>query len=207
MKRKMCLLYLGLALSIINFAQQSQLGIKAGLNAGYIDGRSSDDAYGLINVHTGIFASHDFNKIVGVQAEALMNTLSTTVYKEIFIPQSYLNPQKANLLYLSFPLLLRIKATEKLIFHAGMQYSVLLGNERRLTNTNTDAFTNGNLSLVFGFQANTGKRLHLYLRCNPGLTATGHDPNGSYYNNRGKTSFVTQLGLGYTIFNGSHRKL
>jgi hypothetical protein len=200
MNRNTYLLFLGLTLSCTGFAQNSQLGIKAGFNIGYIDGRSSDDAYGLINVHGGVYAAHDFSRVIGVQAEALVNTLSTTVYKEIFIPQPYLNPQRANLTYISIPLLLRIKATRKLIFHAGAQYSFLLGEEKRLTNTDTDAFKNGNLSLVVGGQVNMGRRLNLYLRCNPGLTATGHDPNGSYYNNRGKTSFVAQSGIGYTIF-------
>ena len=84
MNRKTCLLFLGLTLPLINFAQQFQLGVKAGLNIGYIDGKSGDDAYGLINLHTGIYASHDFNQTAGVQLEALVNTLSTIVYKEIW---------------------------------------------------------------------------------------------------------------------------
>jgi len=154
MNRKTYLLFLGLTfLSLINFAQEFQLGVKDGLNIGYIDGRPSDDVYGLVNLHTGIYASQDFNHAIGVQLEALVNTLSTTVYNEIFIPEPYLNPQNVTLSYLSFPLLLRYKAARKLILHTGIQYSILLDKDKRLTNTNTDAFKNGNLSLAFGLQA------------------------------------------------------
>jgi len=200
MNRKTCLLFLGFTLPFLNYAQQFQLGVKAGLNIGYIDGKSSDDAYGLVNVHAGVYVSHDFNEVIGVQLEALLNTLSTTVYKEIFIPEPYLNPQKATLNYLGFPVLLRFKATRKLVLHAGIQYSTLLGKDKRLTNTNTDAFKNGNLSLVFGLQTNPVKHLIFYARCNPGLSSTGHSSDGSYYNNRGKSSLVIQVGLGYRLF-------
>jgi len=191
---------LALALPINNYAQQLQLGLKAGFNFGSIEGRTSDDFYGLINVHGGVYAAQDFNETIGIQVEALLSTLSTVVYNQIYTPQPYLNPQHATLSYLSFPVLLRFKTGSKLVLHAGGQYSMLFGKNKRLTNTDTDAFKHGNISLVFGVQVGLGKRLQLHARYNPGLSSTGHDANGGYYNNRGKTSSVVQLGLGYALF-------
>ena len=187
---------------LFNFAQQTQFWVKGGLNLGAIDGSSSDDIYGLVNLHLGGYASHDFNKTIGVQLEALISTLSTVVYEEIDISgQPYLNPKHVTLSYLSLPLLLRLQLSRKITINAGAQYSILFGKNRRLTNSETDAFKNGNLSLVFGLQVGLGKRMQFYTRYNPGLSSTGHRTTGSYFNNRGKSSLVIQLGLGYRLFN------
>lgn len=199
-KRKIHLLFLVLALPFVSFAQQFQVGIKAGLNISHIDGRASDDVYGLVNLHGGVWASHDFTPAIGLQAEALVSTLSTTVYDQIFIPDPYLNPRHATLSYLSWPLLVRYKLSRKLLLNAGAQYSILFGKNKRLTNTDTDAFKNGNVSLVFGLQAGLGKRMQLYARYNPGISSTGYNSNGGY-NNRGKSSLVIQFGIGYALFN------
>lgn len=202
MKPKVYLLFFLFALPATHFAQKINVGVKGGLNIGFIDGRASDDLDGLFNVHGGLYALRDFNSTIGLQVEALMSTLSTVVYHEIFIPGTgpYLNPYQTTLSYLSLPVLMRVKLGRKVVVNAGPQYSILFGKTKRLTNTDTDAFEHGNLSLVFGLQVALGPRMHVYGRYNPGLSSTGYGPNGGYYNNRGKSSLVVQAGIGYTIF-------
>lgn len=201
MKRKLRILFIILVLPLFSFAQQTQYWIKGGFNFGSIDGSFSDDGAGLLNFHGGIYVSHDFGEVVGVQLEALMNTLWTVVYEPIDISgETYLNPKHVTLGYLSLPLLLRYQLSRKVTLNAGAQYSILFGKNRRLTNSDTDAFKNGNLSLVFGLQVALGKRMQFYSRYNPGLSSTGYRSTGSYFNNRGKASWVIQLGLGYRLF-------
>jgi hypothetical protein len=201
MKRGITILIIITTLPLCNFAQQNQFWIKGGPNLGAIDGSSSDDIYGLVNLHTGVYASHDFNQKIGIQLEALMNTLSTVVYEPIYIStELYLNPKHTTLSYLSLPLLLRYQISRKVTLNAGAQYSILFGKNKRLTDSDTDAFKNGNWSLVFGLQVGLGKRMQLYTRYNPGLSSTGHRTTGSYFNNRGKSSLVIQFGVGFRLF-------
>ncbi len=201
MRKKLAVVLLIVTAPLLNFGQRTEAGIKGGFNLGNIDGSYSDDAAGSLNVHAGVFVSRQLSRVTALQVECLLNSLSTVVYEEIDIAgESYLNPKHTTLGYMSFPFLFRLSLNRRISLILGPQYSLLTSKNKRLTNSDTDAFKNGNWSLAFGMQFSAGKRLLFHGRINPGLSSTGHRTSGMYFNNRGKTSLVVQTGIGYRIF-------
>ncbi len=173
MKKSILFLAAILLLSVSSFAQAGfRLGIKGGANLNQVSGVSFSDAYAL-SYHVGVFTEIDFNKRLGLQPEVLWNQSSTTVasgFASIYQSVAALNVQDARvtLNYLSIPILLRYNVGKLVTLNAGPQFGILMNQDQTLLKNGTNAFSNGDFSMVGGLQFNL-KLLRIYGRYNIGM--------------------------------------
>lgn len=135
---------------------QFHIGAKAGANVIKIDGQSFKDEF-RYGYHLGGFAEIGLGGKLGIQPEVLFNQYSTTIdsnynklYENVFNP-NYQRDVKLN--YLSIPILLNYKLLGNLLsLQAGPQFGILLDNNRSLLQNGSEAFKNGDFSMVGGAQ-------------------------------------------------------
>jgi len=147
-----------LALVIISVAsvnaQGFQLGIKGGVNATQIDGRSFEQGY-RYGYALGGFAEINFTKHFGIQPEVLWNEYQTRTATSIGGAYDGLsNNSDINLNYLTIPILLAFKPAKFLTIHLGPQFGYLINESQTLITNGKDAFKKGDFSMVGGAQLN-----------------------------------------------------
>jgi len=177
------------AITVTTQAQSFHIGAKLGGNLTKIEGQSFDDGFKL-SYQVGGFAEIDFNKRLGIQPEVLFSQVAskTTTFNGNLAPNS-----DYKLSYLSIPLLLRINAGEKLTFHIGPQYSILLNNESSLIQNGKDAFKTGDFAMLGGLQLNLGS-WKIYGRYSIGLSNINDVDNKENWKSQ-----QLQLGVGFRI--------
>jgi hypothetical protein len=139
---------------------QFHIGIKGGTNITKVQGKSFKDQF-RYGYHLGGFAEIGFGGKLGIQPEVLYNQYSTTldsnfksVYQNVFNP-SYQSNVKLN--YISIPILLSYKLVGNFIkLQAGPQFGVLINHDKTLLQNGSNAFKNGDFSLLAGAQVKVG---------------------------------------------------
>ena len=177
-----------LTLSAAVSAQTLHIGAKAGANFGKIDGESFKDGYNFGYV-AGAYVDLGLSKTLGIQPELLFSQTNTTVDSGFGL----VKPKDLHLNYLNIPILLNIKASKLLTFQVGPQFSILMNNDKSLTENGQDAFKNGDFAAVLGAQLNFGL-LNVYGRYNIGLSDIGDIANEDKWKSQ-----AIQIGLGFRI--------
>ena len=182
-------------ISISASAQGIKFGPKLGANMGKIDGAGFDEKYSL-GYHVGGFVQINLSKKWGIQPEVLWNQINTDtatnirqVYQNL-ANQDLKNPQ---LNYLSIPILLNYNAGKIFTIQAGPQFGILLNKDNNLLENGSNAFKDGDFSLLGGVQLNLLK-LRIYGRYVIGLTDISDINNTDKWRNQG-----IQLGLGIAL--------
>jgi Outer membrane protein beta-barrel domain len=176
-------------------AQGIKFGPKLGATMGKIDGQGFNEKYTL-GYHVGGFVQINIGKKWGIQPEVLWNQINAdtatnirSVYQNL-ANQSLKNPQ---LNYLSIPVLLNYTPVKLITLQAGPQFGILLNKSDNLLQNGTNAFKNGDLSLLGGVQLNLLK-LRVHARYFVGLNDISDVNNTDKWRNQG-----IQLGVGLAL--------
>lgn len=193
MKKLIAFLLTITTFAAVSNAQTIHIGAKAGANLTKIDGESFSQAYDL-GYQLGGYVSIDFNKNWGIQPEVLFNQTNTKVDSGFrFYKPGAIIGSKAQLNYLSIPILLRLNAGRLLTFNLGPQFSILMNKDQTLVTNGTNAIKNGDLSAVLGAEINLNA-LKVYARYNIGLNNINDLGDQQKW-----TSRQWQLGIGLRI--------
>ncbi len=136
-------------------AQGFHLGIKAGANMDKIAGQSFNDGYKL-GYGLGAYAQLNFSKTWGIQPELTFNQSQTTTTTDFNLIYHGYYGQNITLNYMNIPILLNFSPSPLLTFQAGPQFGILISEPKDLGNNISNAFKNGNFSMVGGAQVNLG---------------------------------------------------
>jgi hypothetical protein len=151
MKTKVLPLIAALLFSQVMFAQ-FHIGIKGGANIIKIDGKSFKDEF-RFGYHLGGFMEIGLNNKWSVNPEVIFNQYSTTVdsnFKHIY--QDVFKQSNVKLNYLSIPIVLNYKFIGPISLQAGPQFGILLDKNKTLLQNGSNAFKNGDFSMVAGAQ-------------------------------------------------------
>ena len=151
-------IFLFLALVVFTASAHAQLhvGVKAGLNATKIDGKSFQDQFEY-NYLAGGFAEIGLSERFSVVPEVLFSQTSTTLADNVDGNIFNKDQAKAKLNYLSIPILANVKLAGPLHLEAGPQYSILINSDENLLKNGENAFKNGDFSVVGGLQLRFSK--------------------------------------------------
>jgi len=130
---------------------QFHIGVKAGVNAGKIEGKSFKEAFNYSYLEGG-FAEIGLGDKWSSNPEVLFSqTTSTTDTSFTNTLPNFKNEQiKAKLNYLSVPILLNLRLLGPLHIEAGPQFGILMNKEKRLLENGEEAFKHGDFSMVGG---------------------------------------------------------
>ncbi len=156
MKTKLLSLFAALLFAQAMMAQ-FHIGAKAGANIIKIDGKSFKDQF-RYGYHAGGFAEIGLGGILGLQPEVLFNQYSTKIDSNFsHVYQNVFKQGTVKLNYLSIPILLNLKLIGNfLTLQAGPQFSVLIQQSKTLLQNGSNAFKNGDFSMVGGAQVKVG---------------------------------------------------
>lgn len=127
------------------------LGIKGGVNASQIEGRSFSDGFAYSYLLGGLIQIPIAKKI-SIQPEVLFSQSKTTASNNVSQPFDPNNPnnKEITLDYLNIPVLLNIGGAFKL--QLGPQYSIKINKGNTLLQNGGDAFKSGDFAACGGFQ-------------------------------------------------------
>ncbi|MEE6186246.1 porin family protein [Niabella digestorum] len=148
-----------LALAVCsNLNAQFHVGVKAGVNAGKITGKSFKEEF-KYSYLVGAFAEIGIADRFSINPEVLLSqTTSTTDSSFTHTLPGFKNHQlKAKLTYLSIPILLNMKLVGPLHIEAGPQFGIKINKEKNLLENGEDAFKKGDFSLVGGANVHLNK--------------------------------------------------
>ena len=151
MKTKVLPLIAALLFSQVMFAQ-FHIGVKGGANIIKIDGKSFNDEF-RFGYHLGGFMEIGLNNKWSVNPEVIFNQYSTRVdsnFKHIY--QDVFKQSNVKLNYLSIPIVLNYKFIGPISLQAGPQFGILLDKNKTLLQNGSNAFKNGDFSMVAGAQ-------------------------------------------------------
>ena len=174
-------------------AQGINIGLRAGANVYKITGQSFKEGFEW-GYHAGAAAEMMWSKTWGIQPEVLFNQSSTqtgysfdTLYKAI--SPGMVKDIKLN--YLSIPVLLNWRPSPFITFQAGPQFSILMSKQKTLLQDGTEAFKNGNVSILGGVQLNI-LSFRVYGRYGIGLTNLNNIDEQDKWKSQGG-----QVGVGF----------
>ena len=149
-KHKLTFVLVALLFTIATQAQ-FHIGVKAGVNAGKIDGKSFKDEFNYSYLLGG-FAEIGLGDKWSINPEVLFSQTTTTTETSFTntFPNFNDDQVKAKLNYLSVPVLLNLRLIGPLHIEAGPQFSVLMNKEKNLLQNGEQAFKKGDFSLVGG---------------------------------------------------------
>ncbi|MCH5717460.1 porin family protein [Niabella hibiscisoli] len=130
---------------------QFHIGIKAGVNAGKIDGKSFKEEFNYSYLLGG-FAEIGLGDKVSINPEVLFSQTSATTDTSFTntLPNFKNDQIKAKLNYLSIPILLNLRVVGPIHIEAGPQFGILLNKDKKLLENGQDAFKKGDFSMVGG---------------------------------------------------------
>lgn len=135
---------------------QFHIGIKAGLNATKIDGKSFKEQFEY-NYLVGGFAEIGLGERFSINPEVLFSQASTTLSSTADASVFNKDQAKAKLNYLSIPILANVRLAGPLHIEAGPQYSILMNSDENLLKNGESAFKSGDFSLAGGVQLRLSK--------------------------------------------------
>ncbi len=138
-------------LSTLYVNAQFHVGIKAGVNAGKITGKSFKEEFNYSYLAGG-FAEIGLGDKFSINPEVLFSqTTATTDTSFTNTLPDFKNDQvKAKLNYLSIPILVNMRLFGPLHIEAGPQFGILMNKDKRLLDNGKDAFKKGDFSMVGG---------------------------------------------------------
>ncbi|MGC4234021.1 MAG: porin family protein [Niabella sp.] len=140
-------------LLFLSFSADAQfhIGVKAGVNAGKIDGKSFKEAFNYSYL-VGGFAEIGLGDKVSINPEVLFSQTSSTTDTSFTrtLPDFNNDQVKAKLNYLSVPILVNLRLIGPLHIEAGPQFGVLMNKEKNLLENGEQAFKKGDFSMVGG---------------------------------------------------------
>lgn len=146
--------YLIVTIALFSFTSaysQFHIGVKAGVNAGKINGKSFKEEFNYSYLAGG-FAEIGLGERFSIHPEVLFSqTTSTTDTSFTHTIPDFKNEQlKAKLNYLSIPILLNMKLAGPLHIEAGPQFGIKINNNKTLLKNGEEAFKQGDFSMVGG---------------------------------------------------------
>jgi hypothetical protein len=136
-------------------AQFFSLGAKGGVNIFKISGQSFSQQF-RFGYTLGGFAELNFSKKWGLQPELMWSQTNTQTTNDFNMIYGGVTGQDISLNYISIPILLTYRPIPMLSFQAGPQYGILISQNSNLFDNGTNAFKNGDFSIVAGAQLNLG---------------------------------------------------
>lgn len=174
-------------------AQGINIGVRGGATVYKINGKSFNQEFQW-GYHAGAAAELMWSKTWGIQPEVLFNQSNTkTGYSFDTLYQS-IDPgmfKDVKLNYLSIPVLLNWRPSPFITFQAGPQFSILMSKQRTLLQDGTEAFKNGNVSMLAGVQLNI-LSFRIYGRYGFGMVNLNNIDNQDKWKSQGG-----QVGVGF----------
>jgi len=177
-------------------AQGVHVGAKLGANINKLSGKSFSDEFSF-GYHVGGFVEIKLGKRVSIQPEVLFSQITadtTSKFSDLYKGLVNVNVAKAQLHYLSIPLLINYKLAPFLDVQVGPQFGILMDQSKNITTNGGDAFTKGDFSVLGGVQVNLGA-VKPYARYSIGLSNINSIDNKDSWKNQ-----TIQIGIGYTFF-------
>jgi len=165
--KKIILGVLSFLITHFAIAQGFQFGVKAGADLDKISGKSFKDefAYGY---HLGGYAVISLSKKVAIQPELYYSSVNMRRDTAISTIYSSIDPSNIKLGYLNIPILLNIKAGEKLSLLVGPKFGIVSDGNLSLKTNAERAIKSGDLAMVAGLQLNFSG-ISVYGRYNVGV--------------------------------------
>jgi hypothetical protein len=170
---------------------QVSLGLRAGANLSNQKADQSGDA--KLGLFGGFYLTGNLSESLAVQPEIYYSSMGS---KD--------GSNKANLGYISIPVLLRFNFNEMVNIHLGPQFGILASARFKDSNTSIDA-KNGYKDLDVGGTIGVGVDLGPFnagLRYYQGFSDIGADSNTILISNKKITNSAVQLFVGFRIVGG-----
>ena len=193
MSKKIALITLFIASSIIGMSQGFHMGVKFGTDIQKINGASFSEKFAF-GYHLGGFAELKLSKTITIQPELYYSAVKLDTGNTFSQTYNSITISKLKFGYLNIPLILSIKAGEKMAVQLGSRYGILVDNNLSLRNNVESAFKKGDFSVLAGVQFNFSK-LKIYGRYQVGLSNL-NDISGSTEKWKSQTFHI---GLGLRI--------
>lgn len=195
MKHRIVLMVLAGMFLITSANAQFHIGVKAGVNAGKIDGKSFKQEFNYSYL-VGGFAEIGVSERFSINPELLFSQTSSTTDTSFTntLPSFKKNDQvKAKLNYLSIPILVNMKLIGPLHIEAGPQFGIIMNKQKSLLENGENAFKGGDFSMVGGAGINLSS-LRVTARYVIGLSNIGDVTNDDKWKNQ-----ALQLGVGFAF--------
>jgi hypothetical protein len=131
------------------FSQGLTFGVKAGANIYKLTGKSFKDEFSF-GYHAGAFATLGLGGRLALQPEVLFNQVNIDTASNI--SSVYHFKSNVQLKYLSIPILLNYKLSNILALQVGPQFGIMMDKNKNLLKNGSDAFKNGDFSMLGGVQ-------------------------------------------------------
>ena len=180
-------------LGLAGQAQQLEVGLKAGINIcsqRFAGNGLPSGIQSLTGFHVGIYSIIPYSAHISFQPEVLLSTCgvkldySGTGYEDTFT-------------YVSVPLLVRYKISERIQLHGGPQVGILCSAKETSGGSSFDTrndFKNGDFSLVLGAGIDLPLKFNLAARYSFGISDVDKIGDESTKNS------AFQLSVGYRVF-------
>jgi hypothetical protein len=185
MKHKISIIFIVLILISAGVnAQETQFGVKAGVNFSNMSVEDADDKTLKTGFHAGVFGKYGITEYFAIQPELLFTTKGITSSYDALIAEG---EAKINLNYIELPVNLVYNLSEDFAFHFGPYIGYLAGANVSTNNellgfldldTNDDISRDNFKPLDFGLTAGLGFTLEQFVfgfKYNLGLTQVAKD--------------------------------
>jgi hypothetical protein len=191
---KVKLLFLGITslLTTAIFAQGFKVGVKGGATINKLSGQSFKDQFSF-GYHVGGFATIGLTPKLSIQPEVLFNQINVDTSSSFSTVYQFNKLNKAQLKYLTIPVLLNYNTSKLLSLQLGPQFGILMNKDKTFVQNGKNAFKSGDLSMLGGVQLNLTK-LKIYGRYAIGLSNINDIDNKEKWTNQS-----IQVGLGLVL--------
>ena len=192
MKTKFVLLALICLISTATFSQKVKIGFKGGASINKLSGKSFKEEFSF-GYHVGGFVELNVGKKFAIQPEILYSQTNFDTSNSFSSIYQFNKIDKVQLRYLSIPILLNIKPSKLLTLQVGPQFGILTNKHNTVLKDGTEAFKNGDFSMLGGVQINI-MHFQIYGRYVIGLSSINNIDNKETWKNQS-----IQLGVGFTL--------
>ena len=192
MKTKFVILALISIISTAAYSQKVKVGFKGGTSINKLSGKSFKEQFSF-GYHIGGFVELKLNKKFAIQPEILYSQTNFDTSNSFSSIYQFNKIDKVQLRYLSIPILLNIKPSKLLTLQVGPQFGILTNKHNTVLKDGTEAFKNGDFSMLGGVQINI-MHFRIYGRYVIGLSSINNIDNKETWKNQS-----IQLGVGFTL--------
>jgi hypothetical protein len=153
MKLKLFLFALTTVTATAIFAQGFQLGFKGGATLNKLSGKTFKQEFSQ-GYHLGLLTSVKVSKKIGIQPEILLNAINVDTSNNFSSIYELNKISRAQLKYLTIPVLVNYNANKLMSFQVGPQFGVLMNRNNTFLQNGANAFKKGDLSMLAGVQLN-----------------------------------------------------
>lgn len=193
MSKKITLIVFFVASSLVGMSQGFHMGVKFGTDIQKINGASFSEKFAF-GYHLGGFAELKLSKSITIQPELYYSAVKLDTGSAFSQTYDSISLSKLKFGYLNVPLILSIKAGEKMAVQLGTRYGIIVDDNLSIKNNVESAFKKGDFSVLAGIQFNFSK-IKIYGRYQIGLSNL-NDITGS--TERWKSQSI-HIGLGLRI--------